>query len=173
MKYVKGSYTVEATVTVLVILIVVFGFFYFGMYLRECTAFHDLARMRLDRYERSLSEPVDLLGQLDIQRFSEWPVFMICPTVSFQEASSFVAELADDIGKQWVFLQPLPITMVDNSKGLEIKYQNKFKKGIPYIYRQLFHLSPVISDEKITISPEPEEFVRISRGVIWRKENGK
>lgn len=163
---VSGSFTLEATFIVSLTILLIFGFMYAGLYLREECIFHSLVEMRVLRAKRSLEEAIDSEGHMEPERIPEMPILQINPKIDLEDALTLAREIAKELGTGWSLLDPNPITVIDYKNKVGIEYYNAFKRGIPLFYKNTWVYSESFSETELVLNMEPEDFLRICRGIL-------
>ena len=167
----NGSMTVEATLVLGVLFLLVLSAFYATFYLHDRAVIRGTAAYYAEAMRHMAEEPVDLTGRLEPWRLEDQNVFR----------TNGYAENADPGIVEFLFRQAGNERMLTSEvtdaraafegRKISLSYTAKSRLFGDSIVSRVTGISPEWSDEiRIELKMDPEEFIRLCRGVIWRKK---
>lgn len=166
----SGVYTVEAALVMSFVLLLLFLCLFMAFYLHDRTVLNALGRYYLKTLIHMVEEPVTVDGELEAERMEEQNILR---TNGFQSAispDSVGARFAESASRMLLMSNLSEIDVMTYSDEVVIHYKARFK--VP-VYQGFIELLGVDTRYEATIRTErsldPEEFVRLCRGIFFRK----
>ncbi|GEM_PF-3782968 len=166
----KGSYTVEASVVVSLTMVLIMVLLYLGFLLRDRLVLYEVSLNYVNRMGQMLEEPVSAKDQLEALRLSEQNVFRSGSYKNGIHTEDMKALFIKNANEQTFLLtvRSADIQVTDRKVSLTYTAQAEMRGG-KTVSKLLSRFSTVEKCVERERRMDPEEFVRLCRGTIWRK----
>ena len=165
----RGSYTIEAAIVMGIVMMLLYAFVFIGFYLHDRLVLYESGLNYAETLLHMTEEPVTFSGKLEIVRLEEQNILRIG---GYQDAvnTAFLQELfLYETGQRLFLSQPDDVKI--EADGTEVRLFYSAQVRIPFgsMVRKMIGVQPEISREiRMRRRIDPEEVVRLMRGVIWR-----
>ena len=170
MRALSGSYTVEASILVSLILLILMTWFYLAFSFHDRLVFRALALFYTEAAGRMMEEPVSEEGRLEIERLNERSGILIGTYASRIDPA--VLEERFQTAADGLLLISRPETVKLRAQGREVQLSyasytsyTAMLPGLSFLYED----NEARGEIKYGLSIPPETFIRAARGLIWRE----
>lgn len=165
-----GSYTVEASILVSLILLILMTWFYLTFSFHDRLIFRALALYYTEAAGRMMEEPVSEEGRLEIERLNERSGIIIGSYASRIKPSVLEERFAAAADSLMFISAPAAVKM--NAGGREVRFSFASETNYPAVLpgmRFIYEDNGARGEIRYSLSVPPETFIRAARGLIWRE----
>lgn len=166
-----GSYTIEAAFVFPIIIILVSLIILYSFYLHDRVVLAEMSQYYTKKLFQMLDEPVSVSGRLEIERLEEQNLLRIGGYKdSIQPA--MIEKSFRESAERWLLVTSVKSVRAEvTDTGVKFSYTADCAIRVLSKYVKMTGIENGFSGTKSIERPlSPEEFVRIIRGIIWRKE---
>ena len=165
-----GSYTIEASILISLILLIIMTWFYLAFSFHDRLVFRALALFYTEAAGRMMEEPVSEEGRLEIERLNERSGILIGTYVSRIKPSVLEERFYE--AAQGLLLISRPETVKLNAQGRAVRFTYRSDTAYPLAlpdFSFLYDDNEAHGEIRYSLSVPPETFIRAARGLIWRE----
>lgn len=167
----EGSYTVEASFIFPIIILLIMGTLIFAFYLHDRTVLTEMGMYYTKELFHMLDEPVDVNGRPEIERLEEQNLIRLGGYKKSIRPEVVAAQFKKSAESRLLISKVTKAEANASETGVSFSYEAEC--GGPLFMRLIgFAGMPdgYSGSSEMNRPMSPEEFVRIIRGVIWRKD---
>ena len=171
VKMKSGSVTVEAALVLGMTLLLFLSVFYMTFYLHDRAVLRETAAYYAEAMRHMAEEPVDLTGRLETWRLEEQNVFRTNGYAEFMDPG-VVEYFFRRVAEERMLMSELTSAHASfEGRRIRLSYKAGFRLLGGSFVSMVTGISSEWEDEiRIDLKMDPEEFIRLCRGVIWRKK---
>ena len=165
-----GSYTVEASILVSLILLILMAWFYLAFSFHDRLVIRALALFYTEAAGRMMEEPVSEEGRLEIERLNERSGILIGTYISRIHPS--VLEERFSAAADGLLLISRPEAVKLRAQGREVRFSFTSSTSYPSMIPNLsfqYGAHDAQGETRYGLVIPPETFIRAARGLIWRE----
>ena len=167
----NGFLTVEAAVLFGIILSVLTAVLYLGFYLHDRAVLGETAAYYAGVMMHMIEEPVSYGGRLEIRRLEEQDIFRVAGYGEQQDPREIEALFRKEMGDRLLMTGVEEIHAEFGQREVVFTYRARFRWRVGALVKAMLGLEETFSGEvHLKRNMDPEEFIRLCRGVIWRKK---
>lgn len=167
----SGSLTVEATLVLGFVLLLFLAVFYEAFYLHDRAVLRETASYYAEAMRHMAEEPVDIAGRLEAWRLEEQNIFRSNGYAGQKDPGAVETEFRQVAGQRMLMSDVKGAKAVFDGRKIRLSYSAEFRLLSNSFVSAVTGISSVWEDEiGIELKMDPEEFIRLCRGVIWRKK---
>ena len=167
----SGSLTVEAALVFGVLFMVMLTVFYMAFYLHDRAVLYETAAYYAEAMAHMAEEPVNLSGEMEARRLEEQNIFRTNGYGGRQSTYAIEAAFMDEANSGMLMSSVTSARAVFNGRSLSLSYSAEFRVLQGSFIETMTGIARTWSGkEERTLYMDPEEFVRLCRGLIWRKK---
>ena len=171
MKVRAGSYTVEASFLLPILMVIAVLGIVMGMYYHDRQTLSALSQYYLKAAYHMIDEPVSVTGQMEIKRLEAQGLFRANGFAKQVSPAEVEDAFRRDAEKGLLITEIKSVRVQITGESADISYEAESRIGLFGGFAELLGLSGHFAEGIHKSRPlSPEEFVRICRGIIWRKE---
>lgn len=167
----EGSLTVEAGFVMGVVLTLLTAVLLLAFYLHDRATFHETVSEYAEGLRRMMEEPVDLYGALIPERLNTENIFRTGWHLDSASAAKAEREIQETADRYMFLCRVRSVSVLAEGGMVRVSYSGVFDPPFSGDLLRLIGVETVFSGEaEHRWNLEPEEFVRLCRGLIWRKK---
>ena len=167
----KGSFTVESAMVMGLVLTILLSVISYAGYLHDRAVLTSIALYYKESLQHMMEEPVAFDGTLQTKRLEEQNVLRTNGYGTGVNASDIERRFLESAGKRVLFSEVTGCSIRLGEREAALSYRASFKMRFGVA---VLRLAGIETEIEGTVSAEkrfdPEEFIRLLRGLIWRKK---
>ena len=167
----EGSVTVEATLVLGLVLLLLTTVFYMAFYLHDRAVLKETAAYYAEAMLHMAEEPVDLEGRLESWRIEDQNIFRTNGYAEYKDNGAVAIAFQTTANERMLITKVTIARAYFNQRKIVLMYSVKTNMRQGSFAALVTSMEKEWSDEvRMELKMDPEEFVRLCRGVIWRKK---
>jgi len=168
----NGYMTVEAALLFGFILMLFMAMFYLAFYLHDRAVLYETCAYYAEAMLHSAEEPVDLTGRLETERLEEQSIFRTNGYAEYKDPGVVEAAFRTTAKNRLLMSSVTRVNASYSGRKVRIAYGAEFHLTAGSFVTLWTGIEKEFSGEvALECKMDPEEFVRLCRGVIWRKKS--
>lgn len=166
----SGYMTLEAALILGIVMQLMAGMFCISFYLHDRAVLYEITSYYAETMRHMLEEPVNSDGVLEINRLEEQNLFRTNGYGSDRDSEEIVQAIRREAGKRLLVSTVTGIDVGRTDQKIVVTYEAVFHFKIAKFILKLTGIDQEIRGTVIRErTMDPEEFIRLCRGVVWRK----
>lgn len=167
----RGSMTVEASLVLGIVLMLILSVLYTAFYLHDRAVLKETAAWFSEAMLHMAEEPVNLDGRLEAGRLESQNIFRANGYASEEDAVKAAEAFRRTAELRMLMTRVTDVRASFEGRKIRLSYTAEFRMNVGAAVSRVTGVLPSWTDEtERTLGMDPEEFVRLCRGVIWRKK---
>ena len=167
----NGSVTVEAAFILGFVMMLFLAVFSMTFYLHDRAVLRETAAYYAEAMRHMAEEPVDLDGRLESWRLEEQNVFRTNGYAEYKDPGLVEYAFRQTAAQRMLMSEVTSTKAVFEGRKIRLSYAAAFRLPGGAVIAGITGIGTEWSDEiQISLRMDPEEFIRLCRGVIWRKK---
>ena len=167
----KGSMTVEATFVTGFALLLFTSVIYFAFFLHDRAVLRMTAEYYAETMLHMAEEPVDLIGRLESWRLEDQNIFRTNGYASDQDTDPVALAFRMTADQRMLMTRVEQVSATFNGRNVRLSCSARCQVISGSFVTRITGIDPTWNEEvQMKLKMDPEEFIRLCRGVIWRKK---